>query len=99
MTQGALMKPKSRILTGLCLAVAWNIPVLKAQETYQKPPAAILKTLHADLPAQPSISPAGDRMILQTPLRYPSIQELAEPYLRLAGVRVTPRNRSIHSSP
>jgi dipeptidyl aminopeptidase/acylaminoacyl peptidase len=66
------------------------------QPHYQKAPAEIAAIL--DAPATPtvSISPAHDRMLLVQGVRYPSIAELAQPMLRLAGVRINPMNNGPH---
>src|SRR5262245_3171726 len=60
---------------------------------YQKPPKEVLEVLHAPSTPNAIISPTHDAMILATPVRYPSIEYLAEPMLRLAGVRIIPRTR------
>ncbi|HYX35253.1 MAG TPA: prolyl oligopeptidase family serine peptidase [Oligoflexus sp.] len=86
------------ILTACLLISGSELTPLMAQASYQKPPAEILKTLNAELPARSFLSPRSDKMILGTPIRYPSIKELSAPYYRLAGVRVTPHNKSLHSS-
>ncbi len=67
-----------------------------AQTGYRKPSKAILDIL--DAPASPmiSLSPTRDRMLLMKTERYPSIAELAEPMLRLAGYRINPRTNSPH---
>ena len=44
-----------------------------------------------------SVSPSRDRMLLATPVRYPSIAELAEPMLRLAGSRINPKTNGPHN--
>lgn len=63
-----------------------------AQSAYKKPPAAILKVL--DAPATPvaNVNPPRTHLLLLEPDRYPPIAELAEPMLRLAGLRINPRN-------
>jgi dipeptidyl aminopeptidase/acylaminoacyl peptidase len=70
--------------------------VVQAQTGYQKPPKAVLDVL--DAPANPfvSISPTKDRLLLATAARYPSIAELAEPMLRLAGLRINPKTNGPH---
>jgi dipeptidyl aminopeptidase/acylaminoacyl peptidase len=72
---------------------------LQAQTSYQKPPKAILDVL--DAPASPSVSvsPTRDRMLLLQPARYPSISELAQPMLRLAGYRINPQTNAPHRTP
>ena len=63
-----------------------------AESSYQKPPSAIQKVL--DSPATPTanVNPSRDAMLLLEADRYPSINELAQPMLRLAGHRINPRN-------
>lgn len=68
-------------------------------EPYQKPPAAVLDVLHAPLPPNAFVDPTHQRMILATPVRYPPISDLAQPMLRLAGVRVTTKNNGVHDAP
>jgi len=46
-----------------------------------------------------SVSPVRDRMALLEPLRYPPISELAQPMLRLAGLRINPNSNSQHRQP
>ncbi len=61
------------------------------QEGYQKPPQAVVDILDAPAPPMLSISPTGDNIILVQTARYPSIEELAAPMLRLAGLRINPK--------
>jgi dipeptidyl aminopeptidase/acylaminoacyl peptidase len=67
-----------------------------AGETYKKPPKEILEVL--DAPATPlaGVSPSRDAMLLAEPLRYPSIADLAQPMLRLAGLRINPITNGPH---
>jgi dipeptidyl aminopeptidase/acylaminoacyl peptidase len=80
-----------------------GLPVCAAQEplnqAYQRPPQAILDVLNAPPTPLVSISPQRDRMLLVQGLRYPPIDELAEPMLRLAGLRINPANNGPHRSP
>src|SRR5262249_22989455 len=71
---------------------------LQAQSSYQHPPKEILDVLNA--PALPFsyVSPAGNTLLLGTPLLSPPISDLAEPLLRLAGVRINPRNNGVHGA-
>jgi dipeptidyl aminopeptidase/acylaminoacyl peptidase len=66
---------------------------------YMKPPKAIMDVL--DAPANPftSVSPTRDRVALLEPLRYPTIAEMAQPMLRLAGLRINPNNTAQHRQP
>ena len=66
---------------------------------YDLPPQNVLDVLLAPAPAVPVLSPPRDKALLVTWVQYPSIARVAEPFLRLAGERVEPRNRSNHSTP
>lgn len=83
----------------LCLAVAIVFvtgPCASGESVYRKPPQEVLDVLHAPLPPSAAISPTHDWMILVSPVRYPPIADLAQPMLRLGGVRVVARNHGIH---
>ncbi len=69
---------------------------LAAQEPYRKAPREIQAVL--DAPETPAIfvSPSGDYALLAERLRYPPIAELAQPMLRLAGVRINPMTNGPH---
>src|SRR6185369_6487892 len=43
-----------------------------------------------------AISTTRDKMLLSEPLRNPPISELAEPMLRIAGMRINPNNNGLH---
>ena len=70
-----------------------------AQETYQKPPKEILDVLNASSIPSTSVSPSKDKIALLEPLRYPPISELAQPMLRIAGLRINPNNNGQHRQP
>jgi dipeptidyl aminopeptidase/acylaminoacyl peptidase len=84
----------------LCLLGA---PAAIAADTgaagYDKPPQAILDVLHAPSLPTPVINPTHDTMVLVSWQEYPSISRVATPFLRLAGTRVEPQNRSRHDTP
>ena len=63
---------------------------------YQKPPKAILDVLDAPATPAASLSPARDYVLLATPRRYPPIADLAQPMLRLAGLRINPATNGPH---
>lgn len=65
---------------------------LVAQTKYKQPPEAILKVLRAPATPMPSVNPSKTHLLLLEPDRYPPIAELAQPMLRLAGLRINPRN-------
>ncbi len=66
---------------------------------YNKPPQHVLDLLHAPAPPTPIVSPTRDRILLVANVTYPPISQVAEPFLRLAGVRVEPRTRRKHDTP
>jgi len=73
-----------------------NVP---AHAGYAVPPPELLKVLKAPPPPTPSADPTGRRLLLTTAQTYPSIERVARPYLKLAGVRLEPANRSRHDTP
>ena len=82
-----------RITAILLLAAALALP---AELTYQKPPQEILDVLNAPPPPAISVNPSRDYAILMQPLRYPPIAEVAQPMLRLAGLRIDIRTNGPH---
>jgi dipeptidyl aminopeptidase/acylaminoacyl peptidase len=70
-----------------------------AQNGYQKPPKEILEVLHAPVTPQLSLSPARDTALLVEGVRYPPIADLAQPMLRLAGLRINPNTSGPHRPP
>jgi len=66
---------------------------------YDRPPQHVLDVLHAPAPPSPYVSPTVDRILLVSWVSYPPIAQVAEPFLRLAGVRVEPRTRRKHDTP
>lgn len=69
------------------------------QEGYQKPPQTVVDILDAPAPPSLSVSPTGDTIILIQTSRYPAIEELATPMLRLAGVRLNPKTNGTARPP
>jgi len=66
---------------------------------YNQPPKNILDVMHAPSPPVPRVSPTQDAMLLVSWQDYPSISRVSTPFLRLAGVRVEPKNHSKHDTP
>ena len=64
------------------------------QAKYQEPPALIKELLLAPSTPTVSLSRKGDWMLLMERSSYPAIAELAEPELRIAGIRINPRRFS-----
>ncbi len=76
----------------LLLAVGAPLAATAQNMTYQQPPAPIADILDARLNPGVSVSPDRQTILLTDRTNLPSIQELAEPMLRLAGYRINPRN-------
>jgi dipeptidyl aminopeptidase/acylaminoacyl peptidase len=55
--------------------------------------------MHAPSPPVPRVSPTQDAILLVSWQDYPSIARVSTPFLRLAGVRVEPKNHSKHDTP
>ncbi len=85
-----------RTLFALLLGATLLSAVAAAQTPYQKPPKAVLDVL--DAPGTPNVSfnPTRDKMLLVEIARYPSIADLAQPMLRLAGSRINPNTNGPH---
>src|SRR5262245_60705944 len=65
---------------------------------YQKPPQAILDVLNSPQTPTLSINPSRTYATQGAPVRNPSIAELAQPMLRLAGLRINPRTNGLHNT-
>ena len=79
------------------LAVLFFVSTALAQvQKYEKPPKEIEDVLNAPAIPFTSVSPAKDKIALFEPVRYPAIAELAQPMLRLAGLRINPNNNAQH---
>ena len=85
--------PARAVSTTLLLVLA--LP-LAAQEPYRTPPRVVVDAL--DAPQLPAVSLSPDRtlMVLAERAGMPTIAELSEPMLRLAGARINPRTNGPH---
>jgi dipeptidyl aminopeptidase/acylaminoacyl peptidase len=91
--------PLARVTAGFLACWLVSASGAGAQTPYQRAPTNVQAIL--DAPATPgvSLSPTRDRLLLIQRERYPSISELAQPMLALAGVRLNPQNRGPHLPP
>ncbi len=92
------MRMNRFFLAGLLCALLVAALPLAAQEAYRRAPKAVQEVLDAHAPPVVSVSPSRDRALIAEPLRYPRIAELAEPMLRLAGLRIQPSNNAPHTA-
>ncbi|MGM0466648.1 MAG: S9 family peptidase [Acidobacteriota bacterium] len=88
------MNMKKKCCVFLCLFIFMSSLILQAQEPYKKPPQEVIDILDAPPPPQASLSPDGDIVLLYTYETMPSIAYMAQPLLRLAGIRITPLNNA-----
>ena len=87
------MKTKFSVLTATFLFL-FSVNIFA--QGYQKPPKEILDVLDSPTTPLTSVSPAKDKIALFETVRYPPIADLAEPMLRLAGLRINPKTNSNH---
>jgi dipeptidyl aminopeptidase/acylaminoacyl peptidase len=66
---------------------------------YDVPPKSILDVMLAPSPPTPQVSPTKDSILLVSLQDYPPMARVAAPFLKLAGVRIEPKNHSKHDSP
>ncbi len=84
----------------ILIIVILIIPVFAfAQGSYKQPPKEIMDVLNAPAIPNTSVSPTHDKIALLEPLRYPPISELAQPMLRIAGLRINPNTNGQHRQP
>jgi dipeptidyl aminopeptidase/acylaminoacyl peptidase len=86
---------KAKLL--LTVVLLLFVGLTAAEEKYQKPPKEVLEVLNAPITPSLGISPTRDWGILTEFLRYPPIADLAQPMLRLAGLRINPKTNAPHS--
>ncbi len=89
------MNMNKKIFVPLFVLV-FSINYFAQTATYQKPPKDILDVLNAPAIPSSSISPAKDKILLIEPMTYPSISELSQPMLRIAGLRINPLTNGAH---
>src|SRR5438132_11244062 len=63
---------------------------------YKQPPKPVLEALKALPTPAVSVSPQRDYAIFTQSVRYPSISEVAQPMLRLAGIRIDSNTNGMH---
>src|ERR1019366_7123450 len=88
------MKPATKASILLVLAALF----LSGATPYQKPPQAVLDVLHSPLTPTLAISPSRHFAMQGQPVRYPPIAELAQPMLRIAGMRINPKTNGLHNT-
>jgi dipeptidyl aminopeptidase/acylaminoacyl peptidase len=92
---------------GLCpssssaAAVSSAAPVVDAApgSNYDKPPQNVLDAMLAPSPPVPVANREGDTLLMVSWVDYPPMTRVAEPFIRLGGLRLEPRTRARHDTP
>ncbi len=74
-------------------------PAVAPPSGYDQPPKNVLDVLYAPAPPQPYVSPTGATILLVSWVEYPPMTQVAEPFLKLAGIRLEPNTRRKHDTP
>jgi dipeptidyl aminopeptidase/acylaminoacyl peptidase len=80
----------------LSVFILTSTSVLHGQQGYQKPPKVVTDVLSVPPAPIVALSPTRDRLLLAQGVRYPPIADLAQPMLRLAGLRINPNTNAPH---
>jgi dipeptidyl aminopeptidase/acylaminoacyl peptidase len=75
---------------GVLAAMTTIVGPAPAQEAYRLPPEPITRILDAAPPPSVSADPSGRFVVIVEPAAMPVIADLAQPMLRLAGLRINP---------
>ncbi len=89
-----MIQSRAARLIPVLLALALAAPFLAAQEPYKLPPQNVQDILNAPPTPRVSLSPNREVMLLVESESMPAIATLAQPLLRIAGMRITPANNS-----
>src|SRR2546423_4417884 len=88
---------RSRLIFAAGLMLSFST-YAAAQQGYKKPPKEVVDILSAPVTPIALTSPARDNVLLATGFRYPPLADLAQPMLRLAGLRINPNTNGPHRS-
>ena len=93
------MKTAAFAATAVLAGTAGILAQVAQPPRYQTPPQAIVDIVDAPPLPTVQVSPARDVLALLPRRSMPSIAELAQPMLRLAGERINPANNGPHRAP
>jgi hypothetical protein len=83
---------KKSLLLYLFISILWlSQGIAQGDLGYQTPPEPMAALVNAPSSPGVSINAQGDVMLLLGRSGYPSVEELAQPELRIAGYRINPR--------
>jgi hypothetical protein len=90
-------QPKLFGRMAVILGLLGMVALVLAEDTvYKQPPKPVLEALKALPTAAISVSPRRDYAIFVQSVRYPAISEVAQPMLRLAGIRIDTNTNGMH---
>src|SRR5262245_50122028 len=102
------LKP-SRPLAALLALSAIAIPCAFAADAsttskpaapiYQKPPKVITDVRESPAPPLTIVSPTHNRVLIVQGRRHPPVSDLAQPMLRIGGLRINPATNGRHHPP
>jgi dipeptidyl aminopeptidase/acylaminoacyl peptidase len=97
-------KPICRVLSLLAFAIVATLTVVGQTEpavlhSYHQAPQPIHDILSAAPTPLVLVSPKSDYLLVADRLQYPPIADLAQPMLRLAGIRINPVTNGRHHPP
>jgi dipeptidyl aminopeptidase/acylaminoacyl peptidase len=97
---GKIMKKTNPVsfLTFIFVLIFLSSFHLSAQEPYKLPPKDVIDIVDTPPSPRATTSPTGDSMFLAEYGPMPSIAYMAQPMLRLAGMRITPMYNSRHQT-
>lgn len=81
------------------ISLAAAFLILADDFPYHHAPKAVEDVLNAPPTPVPSVSPQHDSVIFLQTLRYPPIAEVAQPMLRLGGIRIDTNTNALHLAP
>jgi dipeptidyl aminopeptidase/acylaminoacyl peptidase len=96
---GRRFSPRVRLLVAVALSTAVASGAALAQSRYQVPPKAVVDILDARPLPTVALSPSRQAIALLERAGMPTIADLSQPMLRLAGIRINPRTNGPHRPP
>lgn len=81
-----------KLFVNICLILSFLTSVAQDDVSYKTPPKDMLDMLMAKAAPGVSIDDRGEWMLLTQSNSYPSVEELARPELKIAGLRINPAN-------
>ena len=94
-----VIRPSRLVIVATLLlgpALLAQVPTASDPAKYVLPPKAVVDVFDADFLPQTTLSPNRQVVALTKARAYPTIAELAQPMLRLAGLRVNPKTNGPH---